>query len=194
MRILSGSKDKLSNYRNSHRCSRRNSQASASTKSMKFLKLKEFEVWLNGETLNGEYEGNDSCGGINAGVNGSGSNINDVIIFQQLDGTIERHFIKGACYQVVKNKRTIERLKNGGKYTIQKISDYGNDPEHGYTFRYLGKSGIHHTFVEINGGWSRTYTDAQLVGKLLVEVSEKEISTLMKTANYAHSSRNMLSH
>lgn len=168
MRVLSGNKDKFSNCRNSHRCSGRNSQASASTK---FLKLKEFEVWLNGETLNGEYEGNDSCGGINSSINGVVSDINDVILFQQLDGTIERHFNKGACYQVVKNKRTIERLKNGGKYTIQKINDYGDDPEHGYTFRYLGKSGIHHKFVEIYGGWSRTYTDAQLIGKLLVEVS-----------------------
>ena len=168
MRILSGNKDKLSNCRNSRRYSRRNSQASVSKK---LLKLKEFEVWLNGETWNGEYSGSD----INSSINDSVNDTNDIVLIHQLDGTvggtIERHFTKGACYQVVKNKRTIERLKNGGKYTIQKINDYGDDPEHGYTFRYLGKSGIHHKFVEICGGWSRTYTDAQLTGKLLVEVS-----------------------
>ena len=44
--------------------------------------------------------------------------------------------------------------------------------ERDYTFIYLRKEGIHHVFREINGGWTRTYTDAQLVGKKIIEVSE----------------------
>ena len=39
-------------------------------------------------------------------------------------------------------------------------------------FRYEGKQGIHHCFRETRGGWSRTYTDAQLIGKHIKEVQE----------------------
>ena len=41
-----------------------------------------------------------------------------------------------------------------------------------YVFRYEGKSGIHHKFREARGGWVRTYTDAQLIGKVIKEVQE----------------------
>ena len=98
---------------------------------------------------------------------------------------IERHFTKGACYQVinaVKNKKIIDCLKKSGKYTIQEINMNSNDPEHGYTFRYLGKVGIHHMFIEVCGGWRRTYTDAQLVGKELIEVSENDIKAFVKAS------------
>ena len=37
-------------------------------------------------------------------------------------------------------------------------------------FRYEGKQGIHHMFREVHGGWTRTYTDAQLIGKHITEV------------------------
>lgn len=37
-------------------------------------------------------------------------------------------------------------------------------------FRYEGKAGIHYCFREIHGGWSRTYTDMQLIGKRITEV------------------------
>lgn len=37
-------------------------------------------------------------------------------------------------------------------------------------FKYEGKQGIHHCFREVRGGWTRTYTDAQLVGKGIKEV------------------------
>lgn len=36
-------------------------------------------------------------------------------------------------------------------------------------FMYEGKQGIHHCFREVRGGWTRTYTDAQLVGKHIKE-------------------------
>lgn len=90
---------------------------------------------------------------------------------------IARTFTVGSCYQVVSNKSTIKRLKAGGKYVLQSISTGNNDPEVGYTFRYLGKQGIHHMFREICGGWGRTYTDAQLVGKEVIEVSENNVRT-----------------
>ncbi len=39
-----------------------------------------------------------------------------------------------------------------------------------YIFGYEGKQGKHHMFREIKGNWTRTYTDAQLVGKKVLEV------------------------
>ena len=95
---------------------------------------------------------------------------------------IARTFTVGSCYQVVSNKSLIKRLKAGEKYVLQSVNATINDSESGYTFRYLGKQGIHHTFREISGGWGRTYTDAQLVGKELIEVSEDEVAALRKSS------------
>ena len=39
-------------------------------------------------------------------------------------------------------------------------------------FRYEGHAGIHYVFREARGGWTRTYTDAQLIGKQIKEVEE----------------------
>ena len=39
-----------------------------------------------------------------------------------------------------------------------------------YVFQYLGTQGIHHCFREIHGGWSRTYTNSQLIDKRIMEV------------------------
>ena len=36
-------------------------------------------------------------------------------------------------------------------------------------FKYEGKQGIHHCFREVRGCWTRTYTDAQLIGKQIKE-------------------------
>ncbi len=36
-------------------------------------------------------------------------------------------------------------------------------------FVYLGKHGAHHCFREEKAGWSRTYTDFQLIGKITKE-------------------------
>lgn len=98
---------------------------------------------------------------------------------------IARHFSVGACYQVVTSKRIIDGLRRGEKYVLQPLNE-SSDPEDGYVFRYLGKQGIHHMFIEICGGWSRTYTDAQLVGKELVEVAEDDVRALRKA--YGHAS------
>ena len=39
-----------------------------------------------------------------------------------------------------------------------------------YVFQYLGTQGIHHHFKEIHGGWSRTYTNSQLINKRIQEI------------------------
>ncbi len=39
-----------------------------------------------------------------------------------------------------------------------------------YVFQYEGTQGIHHCFREIHGGWSRTYTNSQLIDKRIMEV------------------------
>lgn len=39
-----------------------------------------------------------------------------------------------------------------------------------YVYCYEGKQGKHHVFRETRGKWTRTYTDAQLVGKKIQEV------------------------
>lgn len=70
----------------------------------------------------------------------------------------------------------------GHNYTISKIvytEKYrgGQNSKHVDTlwsddcvFRYEGKQGIHHIFREVRGNWTRTYTDAQLIGKRISEV------------------------
>ena len=50
---------------------------------------------------------------------------------------------------------------------VYKIYSDAKDDE--YVFSYEGKQGIHHMFREIRGGWSRTFTDAQLIGKKIEE-------------------------
>ena len=100
---------------------------------------------------------------------------------EQSRAAIARTFTIGSCYQVVSNKTLIKRLKAGEKYAVQTVSESNDDPEFGFTFRYLGKQGIHHVFREISCGWGRTYTDAQLVGKEVVEVSETEVRALRKS-------------
>ena len=40
----------------------------------------------------------------------------------------------------------------------------------GCVFVYLRKEGKHHIFREQHGGWTRTYTDVQLMGKKIQEV------------------------
>ena len=39
-----------------------------------------------------------------------------------------------------------------------------------FVFQYLSTQGIHHCFREIHGGWSRTYTNSQLIDKRIMEV------------------------
>ena len=128
-------------------------------------------------------------------INNSGSDINSIFettagrsqMSERSKNTNTSTFIAstaftiGSCYQVVSNKSIIKHIRAGEKYAVQSVCESGDDPEFGYTFRYLGKQGIHHVFREICCGWGRTYTDAQLVGKEVVEVSEAEVRRLRKS-------------
>ena len=54
------------------------------------------------------------------------------------------------------------------KFTVGKSYKINN--ANGCVFKYEGKQGIHHVFREIRGNWTRTYTDAQLIGAMIEEV------------------------
>ena len=69
----------------------------------------------------------------------------------------EFFFYEGHLYRI-----TTKRVKG-----LEKSSTV----EDGFIFRYERKEGIHHIFREAAGGWLRTYTDAQLVGKNILEVN-----------------------
>ena len=120
--------------------------------------------------------------GLNCGISCDAIDAVSENYVEKSRAAIARTFTVGSCYQVVSNKSLIKRLKAGEKYVLQSVNATINDMESGYTYRYLGKQGIHHTFREISGGWGRTYTDAQLVGKELVEVSEDEVTALRKSS------------
>ena len=126
------------------------------------------------------HDSGDNSGKNNTGVSNPISSIFETPA-EQSRAAIARTFTIGSCYQVVSNKQLINRLKAGEKYAVQTVSESNDDPEFGFTFRYLGKQGIHHTFREISCGWGRTYTDAQLVGKEVIEVSEAEVRALRKS-------------
>ena len=72
-------------------------------------------------------------------------------------------FEAGRCYCIKDTSGT-----NGTKYLYEINPMNGNH----CIFRYEGKSGIHHKFREARGGWVRTYTDAQLIGKRITEVQQ----------------------
>ena len=57
-------------------------------------------------------------------------------------------------------------------YIKNKKSDKDSDNYVSFSFRYEGKQGIHHMFREIHGGWTRTYTDYQLIGKRVKEIKQ----------------------
>lgn len=62
-----------------------------------------------------------------------------------------------------------ERESVRAKFIVGK--SYKIDSANGYVFRYEGKQGIHHMFREVSGNWTRTYTDAQLIGARTEEVN-----------------------
>lgn len=58
-------------------------------------------------------------------------------------------------------------------YQIYTTDKQEKEPVKDCVFRYEGKQGIHHVFREIRGNWTRTYTDAQLIGKKVKEVDNE---------------------
>ncbi len=68
-------------------------------------------------------------------------------------------FTEGQCYSITrKNKKG---FYNASAWNVEELA----------ILRYIGKRGIHHCFRDINGGWCRTYTDAQLIGKTIKEIT-----------------------
>ena len=63
-------------------------------------------------------------------------------------------FMPHKCYSIADDDKILHRLS----FTFN------------YVFQYLGTQGIHHCFREIHGGWSRTYTNSQLIDKRIMEV------------------------
>ena len=63
-------------------------------------------------------------------------------------------------------------IKDKVSYGSPRMKDDFFDVKTGYgcVFVYTGKHGKHHVFKSVRGGWSRTYTDAQLIGKSIQEV------------------------
>ena len=59
----------------------------------------------------------------------------------------------------------------GRKYYIADSGSAETRDDDFKIFVYVKKEGIHHMFTHYMGGWSRTYTDTQLIGKVIEEVS-----------------------
>ena len=59
------------------------------------------------------------------------------------------------------------RFHEGHVYRIISSDKWESECE----FCYERQAGIHYIFREVRGGWTRTYTDAQLIGKTIKEGS-----------------------
>ena len=87
-----------------------------------------------------------------------------VLELEERQKSIQRHFTEGKCYKIYGSGQL-------GSYDGRKVSaSSGAAWERDCIFMFLRKEGIHHMFREVRGGWTRTYTDAQLVGKNIQEV------------------------
>lgn len=73
---------------------------------------------------------------------------------------VSHSFVKGACYSIFDSG-------NGTKDTYETMNPTTGK---GCIFIYIRKDGKHHIFREQRGGWIRTYTDVQLMGKHVQEV------------------------
>ena len=65
------------------------------------------------------------------------------------------------CYSIAADDKILHRLS---------LNPCIHDFNFNYVFQYLGTQGIHHHFKEIHGGWSRTYTNSQLINKRIQEI------------------------
>ena len=70
-------------------------------------------------------------------------------------------FMPQKCYSIADDDKIFHRLS---------LNPCIHDFNFNYVFQYLGTQGIHHHFKEINGGWSRTYTNSQLINKRIQEI------------------------
>ena len=82
-----------------------------------------------------------------------------VLELNERQKSIPKHFVEGKCYKI---------YDKGSNY--KKTSLSGTTWDCDCIFMFLYKDGIHHVFREIKSGWTRTYTDAQLIGKKIQEI------------------------
>ena len=75
------------------------------------------------------------------------------------------NFIPNHVYRIY----SASYASNSGN-TAPKLASAGIAWEKQCIFVFLRKEGKHHIFRELKGGWTRTYTDAQLIGKSVTEV------------------------
>lgn len=75
----------------------------------------------------------------------------------KLPEAVKFTFEEGHCYSIA-DRCITDREENKNR---EAVADY--------VFRYERKQGIHHMFREVRGKWTRTYTDAQLIGKKIIE-------------------------
>lgn len=78
-------------------------------------------------------------------------------------------------YEILKTEIAVHQMFGfdaSRRYRIYTSNRLGRVPqEHiDYEYIYEGKRGVHHIFREQSGGWTRTYTDSQLIGKVIQEV------------------------
>ena len=82
-----------------------------------------------------------------------------VLELNERQKSIPKHFVEGKCYKI---------YDKGSNY--KKTSLSGTTWDCDCIFMFLRKDGIHHVFRDVKGGWTRTFTDAQLCGKKIQEV------------------------
>ena len=87
------------------------------------------------------------------------------LLSDAIDGMrrVRKSFIVGKHYKIIEATR--------GNAVKGKKALTGTAWSNELNFEYMGKRGIHHCFRSVFGGWSRTYTDYQLVDKKILEVS-----------------------
>ncbi len=73
-----------------------------------------------------------------------------------------RDLTLGKCYLI--------NNVNDGKWSPEGITCKKDRCNTDYIFKFVDIRNGKYCFVEINGGWSRTYAPAQLIGKKFMEV------------------------
>ena len=71
-----------------------------------------------------------------------------------------------------RKKALNHKFIQGNKYFIHDTAETQFWENEDYIFTYQGKQGKHHVFNHFKGGWCRTYTDAQLIGKIIKELKQ----------------------
>ena len=86
---------------------------------------------------------------------------------ERIRKAVQKTFTEGKCYRIYPSGNLGRYGGRENRSTMTGSAAW----EYDCIFQFLRKDGIHHVFREIRGGWTRTYTDAQLIGKHIQEVN-----------------------